>query len=311
MASKKKQEFEFRYYEVPQGELVMALLGPSWIREYGNDTKMLHFHNLMEIGYCIYGDGELILDDTIIPYQDGTVSVIPGNCPHTTNSRLHTKSYWEYLFFDPKSVLEELYPDDPLFVNKIFQVVDKARYFSVGENKQLSQVIRLLLDECRERKNYSLESIRGLLLSLIMMIARSEYSEKNLAEETHMETGMSQISAALDYIQHHYMEHISMSELAGFCNLSETHFRRLFGEYMQMSPVEYLNLVRIQQSTELIRKTRYSMEEVAERVGYTTISTFNRNFRKIIGTSPYQFRKQEMNYHGKILNAKVSAKKGW
>jgi AraC-like DNA-binding protein len=53
------------------------------------------------------------------------------------------------------------------------------------------------------------------------------------------------------------------------------------------------------------------MEEVAVRVGYPTVSTFNRNFRKIVGTSPYQYKKSRDNYEGKLLNFKVSAKKGW
>ena len=102
---------------------------------------------------------------------------------------------------------------------------------------------------------------------------------------------VSQISAALEYIGERYMEHIKTKTLAAACNLSETHFRRLFAEYMKMTPLEYINLVRIQKACDLMKKTRYSMEEVAARVGYPAISTFNRNFRKIIGTSPYQYKK--------------------
>ncbi len=43
MAARKKQEIEFRYYEIPQNEPCMALLGEAWIRPYGMDS--LHFHN--------------------------------------------------------------------------------------------------------------------------------------------------------------------------------------------------------------------------------------------------------------------------
>lgn len=78
-----------------------------------------------------------------------------------------------------------------------------------------------------------------------------------------------------------------------------------------MTPVEYVNLIRNKQACEMMNKTAYSMEEVARRVGYTTVSTFNRNFRKIIGTSPYQFKKNSENYQGKVLHAKISAKPGW
>ena len=61
MAAKKKHEIEFRYYEIPQNEPCMALLGEAWIRPYGMDS--LHFHNYMEIGFCYDGIGEVVLDE--------------------------------------------------------------------------------------------------------------------------------------------------------------------------------------------------------------------------------------------------------
>ena len=63
MGKKKKDTMELRFYEVPQGEYVLALLGDNWIRDYGHDESNLHFHNLMEIGYCKNGTGELILNE--------------------------------------------------------------------------------------------------------------------------------------------------------------------------------------------------------------------------------------------------------
>ena len=60
---KEKDTMELRFYEVPQGEYVLALLGDNWIRDYGHDESNLHFHNLMEIGYCKNGTGELILNE--------------------------------------------------------------------------------------------------------------------------------------------------------------------------------------------------------------------------------------------------------
>ena len=53
MGRSKRQRLEFRFYEIPQNEYVLALLGDSWRRVYGHDVQYLHFHNLMEIG--IYG----------------------------------------------------------------------------------------------------------------------------------------------------------------------------------------------------------------------------------------------------------------
>lgn len=312
MSGKKKQEMEFRYYEVPQGEQVLSLLGESWIREYGNDIAKLHFHNLFEIGYCIDGDGEIVFGENTVAYEPGMLTMIPPNYPHTTNSRLNTKSYWEYLFFDPKEVLQDYYPGNPMFVQKILELLlKKEQYYRKGENEQLVALVRMIMEECRNRKKYSGECIRGLLLSVLIFFVRNDPTIVNDPGNFAPRGGIYQISGALEYISKRYMENIKSETLAKTCSLSETHFRRLFAEYMNMTPVEYVNLVRVRQACELMKRTRYSMEEVAQHVGYTTISTFNRNFRKIVGTSPYQYKKSSSNYQGQLLNARVSAKKGW
>ena len=53
------------------------------------------------------------------------------------------------------------------------------------------------------------------------------------------------------------------------------------------------------------------MTEVALRVGYQDVSSFNRNFQKIMGVSPYQYKKNSSDYRGRVLDKKISAKKGW
>ena len=108
MGKKKKDTIELRFYEIPQNEYVLALLGENWIRDYGHDEVHLHFHNLMEIGVCRNGTGKLILDEEQRPYQPAMVSIIPNNYPHVTIS--NTKegpSYWEYLFFDPAQIIAD------------------------------------------------------------------------------------------------------------------------------------------------------------------------------------------------------------
>ena len=90
MGKKKKDTMELRFYEVPQNEYVLALLGDSWIRDYGHDESNLHFHNLMEIGYCKHGTGELILNEESKPYEPVMVSIIPQNYPDRKSTRLNS-----------------------------------------------------------------------------------------------------------------------------------------------------------------------------------------------------------------------------
>ena len=49
MGKGKKSKIEFRYYKLPMGVPVLALLGDEWIQTYGDGIDYLHFHNCMEI----------------------------------------------------------------------------------------------------------------------------------------------------------------------------------------------------------------------------------------------------------------------
>ena len=63
MSKKKKPKMEFRYYRMPEGSPILALLGQRWVQAYGRDVDYLHFHNYLEIGYCYSGEGTLTLGE--------------------------------------------------------------------------------------------------------------------------------------------------------------------------------------------------------------------------------------------------------
>ena len=86
MPKKKKESVELRFYDVPQSETVLALMGESWDRVYGHEENKLHFHNLMEIGICRRGAGVLYLDEEEYRYKTGAISIFPENFSHITSS---------------------------------------------------------------------------------------------------------------------------------------------------------------------------------------------------------------------------------
>ena len=52
---------------------MLALLGEKWVQNYGYQIDYLHFHNMMEIGVCYYGEGTIVLEDKEIPYGRGGI----------------------------------------------------------------------------------------------------------------------------------------------------------------------------------------------------------------------------------------------
>ena len=311
MSRKKKETIELRYYDIPQKEYVIALLGEDWIRAYGKEITNLHFHNLMEVGYCRSGQGIVQLDDETNYYSPGMLSAIPKNFPHTTTSEEGKTSYWEYLFFDPETILRNMYPENELHQKKMLNLITrKANFFQAQEHPQLTSIVLTIMEEMRKKKEFYVDTVNWLTCALLLEIARVNSLEHEMVEKA-KRPGIGQIKNALDYISMEYQQEIKIQELAEKCCMSETHFRRLFVEYMGMTPVDYINMVRVQIACEMMRKTNASMEEIAVKAGFATASTFNRNFKRIVGTTPYQWKKNPENYENKLLSFNISVEKGW
>ena len=312
MPKKKKESVELRFYDVPQSETVLALMGESWDRVYGHEENKLHFHNLMEIGICRRGAGVLYLDEEEYRYKTGTISVFPENFPHITISDGEESNFWEYLFFNPRTVIAELYPDNPITQAEILEEINKnPLMLNQTEDKKVMALVNAIMDEEREQKLYYRSAVKNYLTNLVLEIMRMHGELKSYGEAASKTTNAMQITSALDYINKNYGKQLKAKELADVCNMSETHFRRLFEEYINMSPMDYVNLIRIQKACELMKHSDDSMDEVAIKCGFTTTSTFNRNFKKFLDTSPYQWKLNPTTYERKLLNYHITALKGW
>ena len=100
-------------------------------------------------------------------------------------------------------------------------------------------------------------------------------------------------------------------DIAEFAHISETHLRRIFSSHLNMSPLEYLNRVRIHAACEYLKKTDDSIALIQARCGFTVSSTFNRNFRRVTGVSPAEWRNRPENYERQILKFRIHSEKGW
>ena len=67
------------------------------------------------------------------------------------------------------------------------------------------------------------------------------------------------ITRVLDFVSYHYMEDIRIEDLAKICHISETHFRRVFTSHMKVSPLEYINSVRIHTACEFLQIYRWQI----------------------------------------------------
>lgn len=314
---RKKESVELRFYEMPPNEAALTLTGQSWDRIYGHDEinkygePKLHFHNLMEIGYCRRGAGDMYLDNKVERYQTGSITFIPENYPHITISEGEGTNFWEYIFFDPKMVIAELYPNNPNVVREIIHSMNRGAAIVDAERvPSLKRIVSAILDEGREHKPYATRMMHLYVKALVIELMRLNEEMPYYPYEAGKKTAMEQIASALEYIEMHYMEPIKIQDVSKACNMSETHFRRTFEEYINMPPADYVNLVRVQKVCELLKNTNDSMDGIAMKCGFANTSTLNRNFKKYLGTSPYQW-KISPETGKRLMNYNVSVRKGW
>lgn len=307
---KRKKDIQFRYYEIPQNEPCLALLGDAWVRPYGDGVDCQHFHNYMEIGFCYDGTGQVELDEEIVPYKSNMFTVIPKNFPHNTESENLSLNRWEYIFIDAEALLRDVYRDDNIYADDLAAVINNRAWVAdVSEYPEAAGLIQSIMSEMRYKKEFYFESVQGMMFSLLMNIARMN---NKIADKVRKQSnGVSQMTVALHHISKHYAENLTIGDLALKSHMSETHFRRVFQKTMNMTPSDYLNLVRVQMSCEHMRRSEDSMELVAEKCGFQSVSTFNRNFKKILGITPYQWKIHPENYEAKLLNYRISAYRGW
>lgn len=313
MAKKRKRhKIEFRYYQLPPGSPILALLGEKWEQNYGRDIDYLHFHNYLEIGFCYYGEGNLVMGEEEVCFRGREFSIIPKNFLHTTNSDPGNMSRWEYLFVDMEGFLQKGFPDYPLRAERMIQRINSRPLFLREEEyPKAAQKILEIMDIMRNTDEFYLEEAKGVLAALFAEIARINRTDDE--EQVDAEKGRitNIISRSLDYITDHYMEPIRVEDLAKYSHLSETHFRRLFSSYMNMSPLEYINNVRIQTACEHLKKTDESVADIAHKCGFTTNSTFNRNFKQIMGVNPAEWRKRPENYEHQLFDFDIHIEEGW
>lgn len=297
----KIMSMEFQYLKIPYGESALALLGSEWIKEYGlgedvKECKKTHFHNLMEIAICRMGTGEIYFEHEKFEYKKDDVLIIPRNFSHTIISHSGEKSFWEYIYLKPSVLLEKVYNAE---TRKKMKLLEEIEYRPFLKSKKDAGVLitelDLIMDQYR-RKEYEYKiSIDGLLLALLLEIARinhKDHEKPEFEKKTNPEK-VEVLGVALDYIEENFAKDLRISDISQAAYVSETYLRKLFMECCSVSPMHYAKMIRIEHACELLKKKDVNINEVAFQVGYTNLSTFINNFKCITGETPKQWKQNK------------------
>lgn len=161
--------------------------------------------------------------------------------------------------------------------NNMFAIIDL-----VEEGALLKSMCEQLLREIkRERESEMVTST--ILECIVLMLAR--------AIQTNSRDEESFVKQSQKYIQEHYREDLSLSDLASHVNVSVYYLSHIFKEKIGISPMKYVINCRMERAKKMLTNSTDSISTIAMEVGYDNSNYFSMLFKKTIGQSPLQYRR--------------------
>ncbi|WP_440055725.1 helix-turn-helix domain-containing protein [Pseudoalteromonas sp. T1lg65] len=103
---------------------------------------------------------------------------------------------------------------------------------------------------------------------------------------------VKRLNASRDYIKDNFQTALSLADIAKSSYMSPYHFLRVFKQVYGETPNEFLIRLRVEQAKKMLITENYSISEVCEKVGYTSLGSFSSLFLKQVGMAPTLYRRK-------------------
>ena len=288
MARPKHSIIEYRSYSFPGSLPVQIHNRMNWNISSVKSSR-LHIHNCFEIGICLSGSGGMNFGEQEVSFRGGDVLFVARNIPHTTWSDPDSGSVWQYIHMDPERLLGEKAAEASASPGRFLRMFEDCHLILPSANDPWARTLaETIISEASGEEPGCEAVIHGACEALFFRLFRVYSSEEKQSEASRRM--YSELTPALEFVNHHYMEKFSQGRLAELCHISQTHFRRLFQQQLGTNPLSYLHQIRMMKSRDLLRTTNLSVSEIAEKTGYLSLSCFNRHFYEFHQCTPSEWR---------------------
>jgi AraC-like DNA-binding protein len=278
-------------------ESLLVPEGANWTYFYRRLDEAMpfnwHYHLEYELTFTVNSVGQRYVGDSIESYGEGDLTLLGSNLPHTWMSQdkvdrsqphlahvFWIKPDWIHALVDTSTELRG--------VKTLLNRSNRGLVFSAAA----SEAVRPLIDSMRTL------TPAGRLARLIEVLATLADAQDfrllcapRVEHEPIRLTDRPRIDRALDYIHANYQCDISMSDLADLAALSISGLHRLFKRHTRQTVGEYITQLRIGKACSLLVSTEKPVSCIADEVGYSNLSHFNRQFLAVKQLTPREFRK--------------------
>ncbi|WP_040207433.1 helix-turn-helix domain-containing protein [Neobacillus jeddahensis] len=249
-----------------------------------------HQHDYYQIYYVISGEGDFIVGNESVKMGRGMFLFTRPNDVHGISTTRDRDG-------KPLSMLEVKYV---VFDNEFEESLNQIPIVCQG-SEPIEEMLELVFKEGIDTLPWYLEIATHTFIAALYYMIRFQKIEISATPQK-----SKVVDQIKENIQENYQNEISLDHLAQFVGHSKNYICKTFKENTGRTINLYLNKVRIDKAAELLVNTHLDISEISRDVGYNNIYHFIKTFKKIVGTSPGNFRKNELSGIA-LISSKVKA----
>jgi len=270
----------------------------------------IHWHSHLQIALCLEGKGKFIFGNKEYSVSPGDIFVVDNFENHAALAEPNEAIVFLFIIFLPDLIavpgsrifdceyLSPFWYDSKTFRNKI-----DANTSAAKEIAPIMHEIKKLWDE----KDIGYKHLAYANLIRILGLLIKHYKITDGANSTTRIHSHIKIQPAINYINQHFTENITLEDVANIIHMSVSRFRHFFKEATGVSFKDYINYLRLNEAKKLLITTDLRLNEIVEKAGFSGTYHFYKKFYDYLSMTPNDYRK----YYRDNVISKVIPKNGF
>lgn len=279
-----KDSSEALVYDTPGVSLYIQTRN---LQDYQNMRSFPHWHTDIEIMYIESGVLNFHVNGKTITLEKGHCCILNSRIMHYSSSVQKRNCTFTSILFQP-----ELFTGNAILMERYILSVIKNpdfTYYYYPPDDPFHRVITDFVSHVTARKQSSPVAYELDILGYLHLFWSDFIRHHNLLEsDRHTRSNPHQklCQDMLSFIHTHYMDKITLDDIASSGNVSRSKCCELFRQYLNCSPVDFLNHYRLEISRKLLEDPSLSITDAAAYCGFSSCSYFIQQFRKTYGYTP-------------------------
>lgn len=237
-----------------------------------------HWHEHVEMVYIAQGASNICIDQQCYRAEYGDLLIANSGQVHSIYRTQNT--YRQYvMIIDLGAISKELCEENYMFSSHI------------KDDEKIKSLVERIFSERFLSENGWKQMCRALITELLVYLCRNYVVDVLPSREViQRRKALERLRPALRFIDEHLSERLTIEKLAKILYISEERFGHLFRDGVGQSPLQYINMIRLQKAIFLLMKGEHTVTEVSSAVGFYDYNHFGRLFKKVYGCTPNQVR---------------------